>query len=79
MKFEDVKVGEKFVDIKYSGIFIRIEEDEDGFNAVDVNSTNSGATFHPIEEVSLWDDEPTPEDLIEGEAELRSISGYFLC
>ena len=85
MKFEDVKVGEKFIDIKYSGIFIRIEEDEDGSNAIDVNSENSGAKFHPIEEVSTWEiklwdaemgDEPAPEDLIDGEAELRSLPGY---
>lgn len=81
MKFKNVKVGEKFIDIKYSGIFIRIDEDSDGFNAVDSRSTNSGVTFTDEDEVCLYgeDDEPTPEDLADGEAELRSMSGYFLC
>ena len=57
MKFKDVEVGEKFIDIKYSGVFIRTEEDSDGFNAVDSQSTNSGATFADEDEVCLWGEE----------------------
>jgi len=77
MKFKDLEDGAKFIlaNAGFSGSFIRVNESDD-YNAVG-DGGFSGIKFNPDDDVILVEDlEPTPEDLEDGEAELRSMSGY---
>lgn len=77
MKFRDLEDGAKFIlaNAGFSGSFIRVNESDD-YNAV-VDGGFSGIKFNPDDDVILVEDlEPDESDLIDSEAELRSLPGY---
>lgn len=76
MKFKDLEDGAEFVVGGLSGFFQKVNE-ADEYNAVMDSNSNYGIKFNQEDEVVLLSDlQPDPEDLIDGEAELRSLSGY---
>jgi len=76
MKFKDVVDGGEFVVAGMSGLFHKVNE-SDEYNAVLICNSSRAVRLNPDDEVTLLSDlAPTPEDLIDGEAELRSMHGY---